>query len=353
MLVSHGGTWLFFSPLFHFYLLTKTTSYQSVTVNICILISRKYPSVAVPLELLFTAPSKWSPLRSARSRRRVQKWLCSSFERRKIIWRRKKHQTSGGKVYCGASQQHNELYFLPARAAVLLRHLSDDVKLIEFPNALNLGGKQASVLQMYGINYLFSANYAHGSDQSGWWEQPLMSARFVFFAPAQLIPACPCYPAGVTHHINFWRRGSIAAQCFQMDAFFVNIPFFDMSRTRRLVPKASSLALPLTSVAPVSEAQMEYRCCHTAKRFIGSMEMTRDSDAGSVFLRVAQTKKKKRKSELWQSDGAYCCQGPPGSSVFVCARGCVFVCVMGSDRVTGVRAQCDRDILNSPKTRSR
>lgn len=33
-------------------------------------------------------------------------------------------------------------------AAVLLRHLSDDVKLIEFPNALNLDGKQASVLQM-------------------------------------------------------------------------------------------------------------------------------------------------------------------------------------------------------------
>lgn len=41
-----------------FFPLTKTTSYQSVTVKICILISHKYLSVAVPLELLFTLPSK-------------------------------------------------------------------------------------------------------------------------------------------------------------------------------------------------------------------------------------------------------------------------------------------------------
>lgn len=42
--------------------------------------------------LLFTLPSKWSPLRSLPSRRRIEEWLCSSFERRKIIWPGKKEK---------------------------------------------------------------------------------------------------------------------------------------------------------------------------------------------------------------------------------------------------------------------
>lgn len=32
-------------------------------------------------------------------------------------------------------KEHNELYFLPARAAALLRHLSEAIVLIEFLNA--------------------------------------------------------------------------------------------------------------------------------------------------------------------------------------------------------------------------
>lgn len=42
----------------------------------------------------------------------------------------------------------NYIFYLLARAAVLSRHLSEDIKLIEFATALNLGAKRASVLQM-------------------------------------------------------------------------------------------------------------------------------------------------------------------------------------------------------------
>lgn len=194
-----------------FFPLTKTTSYQSVTVKICILISHKYLSVAVPLELLFTLPSKWSPLRSAPSRRRIQEWLCSSFERRKIIWpgkKRKERKPKAVKFIVELHRQHNELHFLPARAAVLFRCQSEDVKLIEFPNAFNLGRNKRLcyrckelIICLPLITHVFSSGVADESN---------LAPPLWFPALAQLIPPCPRYPAGVTHHIRLWVGGTVA-----------------------------------------------------------------------------------------------------------------------------------------------
>lgn len=53
--------------------------------------------------------------------------------------KRKERKPKAVKFIVELHRQHNELHFLPARAAVLLRCQSEDVKLIEFPNAFNLG----------------------------------------------------------------------------------------------------------------------------------------------------------------------------------------------------------------------
>lgn len=63
----------------------------------------------------------------------------------------KRKKTSGVNFIVELHKQHNELYLLPARAAVLLRHLSEYIQLIE----CNKPGQKTSKCVTDVRNYLF------------------------------------------------------------------------------------------------------------------------------------------------------------------------------------------------------
>lgn len=63
--------------------------------------------------------------------------------------------------------KHNELYFPPAKAAVLSRHQSEDIKFIDFSKCIKPGQQTSECVPDVRSNFLFSANYARDFDQSG------------------------------------------------------------------------------------------------------------------------------------------------------------------------------------------